>query len=347
MKIMQCPVPDGNASDKITLAHGGGGKLTDRLIREVFYPAFNNRLLGQAHDGAVITLPENRIAYSTDSFVVDPIFFPGGNIGDLAVNGTVNDLACCGARPLYLSAGFILEEGFPIGELVEIVRTMALAAEKAEVQIVTGDTKVVERGKCDKIYINTSGIGVVPKGVEIGPTRAKAGDAVILTGRIGEHGIAVLSQRENLGFESAVKSDTAPLNRLVSKLLAVIPEIHVLRDPTRGGVASTLNEIAETAGVCIEIDESQLPISEAVTAACDLLGLDPLFVANEGILLVFLPEEAADEAVALLRKLEYGRSAAIIGRVTDCPEAIVTLRTTLGNSRVIDRMTGEQLPRIC
>lgn len=347
MRTMQCPLPHNNDRSTISLAHGSGGKQTDELIRDLFFPAFRNSWLEQAHDGAIISLPDSRIAYSTDSFVVDPIFFPGGNIGDLAVNGTVNDLSCCGARPLFLSAGFIIEEGFPIADLNRIVETMAEAARKAEVQIVTGDTKVVERGKCDKIYINTSGIGVVMNGIDIAPNRAQAGDAVIVSGPIGEHGIAILSKRENLGFESNIVSDTAPLNRLVSNLLASIPDVHVLRDPTRGGLSSTLNEIASASHVHIEIDESRLPISAPVTAACDLLGLDPLYVANEGILLIFLPQEKAEEAIHLLHRLTFGGQAAVIGHVTDAPETSVTLRTILGNTRVIDRMQGEQLPRIC
>ena len=294
-------------------------------------------------------MEEGRLAYSTDSFVVDPIFFPGGDIGDLAINGTVNDLACCGARPLYLTAGFILEEGLPLADLQRIVQSMKRAAERAGVQIVAGDTKVVERGKCDKLFINTSGIGIVPPGIRIAPDQATPGDVVICSGPIGLHGITILSARESLGFETDLKSDTASLNILISELLHTIGEVHVLRDPTRGGVSGTLNEIAQDAGVDILLDEDALPIPEAVRAASEMLGLDPLYIANEGLVLVILPESLAEQALPLMRGFEEGRQATVIGRITkqSGEQARVKMKTLYGNYRIIDMLSGEQLPRIC
>ena len=301
--------------------------MTHQLISQVFYPAFRNPLLEQDHDGCVFLMEEGRLAYSTDSFVVDPIFFPGGDIGDLAINGTVNDLACCGARPLYLTAGFILEEGLPLA----------------------GDTKVVERGKCDKLFINTSGIGIVPPGIRIAPDQATPGDVVICSGPIGLHGITILSARESLGFETDLKSDTASLNIMISELLHTIGEVHVLRDPTRGGVSGTLNEIAQDAGVDILLDEDALPIPEAVRAASEMLGLDPLYIANEGLVLVILPESRAEQALPLMRGFEEGRQATVIGRITkqSGEQARVKMKTLYGNYRIIDMLSGEQLPRIC
>ncbi|MFQ7040295.1 MAG: hydrogenase expression/formation protein HypE [Barnesiella sp.] len=333
--------------DHIVMAHGGGGRLTQQLIEEVFHPAFSNPLLDQYHDGAIIDLPLRHIAYTTDSFVVNPIFFPGGDIGDLAVNGTVNDLLSCGATPCYLSAGFIIEEGLPISELKIIVESMKEAAQAAGVSIVTGDTKVVERGKCDKIYINTSGIGIIPAGIDISLKRIKKGDAIILTGGIGNHGVCILSTRENLGFETIIKSDTAALTTMITNLLASIPDIHIMRDPTRGGLSSTLNEIAEGANITIEIEEDKLPVSEEVAAACNLLGLDPLYVANEGTMLIFVPEEQAEDALRLIRRDKHGKQAAIIGHVTDDKESDVYLKMPLGQTRKLDMLSGEQLPRIC
>lgn len=345
---LNCPIPFTD-SDRVLLAHGGGGRLTHQLISQVFYPAFRNPLLEQDHDGCVFPVEKGRLAYSTDSFVVDPIFFPGGDIGDLAVNGTVNDLACCGARPLYLTAGFILEEGLPIADLQQIVRSMRIAADRAGVQIVAGDTKVVERGKCDKLFINTSGIGVVPEGVRIAPDQARPGDVVICSGPIGTHGITILSARESLGFETDLKSDTISLNLLTSELLHKIGQIHVLRDPTRGGVSGVLNEIAQDADVEIILDESSLPIPEAVRAASEMLGLDPLYVANEGIVLVLLPESLAEQALTVMRGFEEGKHATIIGRISAKNGEIgrVKMKTIYGNYRIIDMLSGEQLPRIC
>ena len=342
----ECAIPRNN-HDTIQLAHGGGGKLTQQLISSLFYPYFKNEYLEQEHDSAQITLTSNRIAFTTDSFVVDPLFFPGGNIGDLAVNGTVNDLLCSGATPKYLSVGFIIEEGFPIKDLIEIVDTMAQAAKKAGVYIVTGDTKVIERNRGNQLYINTSGIGLIENKISISPNKVKPEDIIIVTGRIGEHGTCILSTRNNLGFESEVKSDTASLNDIVFNLLANIPDIHVLRDPTRGGLSSTLNEIAQTAHVGIEIEEDALPISDGVNAACELLGMDPLYIANEGILLVFVGAEHANQALDIIKKSEHGENAQIIGRVTKQNDDIVLLKSTFGNKRIIEMMSGEQLPRIC
>jgi hydrogenase expression/formation protein HypE len=288
-----------------------------------------------------------RIAYSTDTFVVSPIFFPGGNIGDLAINGTVNDLACCGAKPKYLTTGFILEEGLPLNDLQRIVLSMQAAAKKANVCIVAGDTKVVERGKCDKIFINTSGIGIVPEGVEIAPGKASPGDVVICSGEIGVHGIAILSARESLGFETNMKSDTAALNHLLNRLVEEIPEVHVLRDPTRGGVATTLNEIAKSAGVEIILDETSLPIPVPVRSASEILGIEPLYIANEGIALIILPENRADKTLAILHQFPEGKKASIIGKVDSQSKAQVKLKTLYGNHRIISMLAGDQLPRIC
>lgn len=343
-----CPLPFDD-TDRVLLAHGGGGRMTHQLISRLFYPAFHNPLLEQDHDGCVFAVEKGRWAYSTDSFVVDPIFFPGGDIGDLAINGTVNDLACCGARPLYLTAGFILEEGLPLADLQRIVVSMRQAARKAGVQIVAGDTKVVEKGKCDKLFINTSGIGIVQEGIQIAPQRARPGDAVICSGPIGAHGMTILSARESLGFETCLQSDTASLNHLLLNLLKEIEDVHVLRDPTRGGVSGTLNEIVQAAAVEITLDEALLPISEAVQAASDLLGLDPLYVANEGIVLILLPENRAAEAVDLLRRYPEGKAATVIGRVSSVTGSrpLVKMTTRYGGTRIVDMLSGEQLPRIC
>ena len=343
---MFCPIPITD-SDCILLGHGSGGRLSHQLINDIFYPAFKNNLLEQNHDGCVFPVKEGRIACSTDSFVVNPVFFPGGNIGDLAINGTVNDLACCGAEPEYLTVGFILEEGLPLADLRHIVTAMKEAAEKAGVRIIAGDTKVVERGKCDKIYINTTGIGIVPQGVDIAPSKAVAGDAIICSGNIGAHGIAVLSARESLGFETELKSDTAALNKMCSCLIQEIKEIHVLRDPTRGGVGTTLNEIANSAKVEIELDEASLPVPEPVRGASEILGIDPLFIANEGIVLVILPEEYAEQAISILHRFPEGRNAARIGRALSQGRSLVKLKTIYGNHRIVSMLAGDQLPRIC
>lgn len=346
MISMQCTIPLYN-HDTIQLAHGGGGKLTQQLIGSLFYKYFKNEYLEQEHDSAQLVLSGKRIAFTTDSFVVDPVFFPGGNIGDLAVNGTINDLLCSGATPQYLSAGFIIEEGFPMKNLEVIVETMAKAAKEAGVYIVTGDTKVIERNRGNQIYINTSGIGVIPDQTSISPLNAKPGDSIIVTGNIGEHGVCILSTRNNLGFESEVKSDTAALTDMVSKLMKQIPDVHVLRDPTRGGLSSTLNEIAQTAHVGIEIEEDKLPVSAGVNAACELLGMDPLFVANEGLLLVFVAKEDTEQALHIIRESKHGANAQIIGKVTESNSGIVLMKGAFGNKRIIEMISGEQLPRIC
>lgn len=343
---LHCPLPF-TESDRVTLAHGGGGRMTHQLISRLFYPAFRNPLLAQDHDGCVFHIPAGNLACSTDSFVVDPLFFPGGNIGDLAVNGTVNDLACCGARPLYLTAGFILEEGLPLKDLYTIVRSMRAAADKAGVQIVAGDTKVVEHGKCDKLFINTSGIGQVPYGIRIAPEQVRPGDAVLCSGPIGAHGVTILSARESLGFETALQSDTASLNRMISELVNTIKEVHVLRDPTRGGVGGTLNEIVQAARVEITLDESLLPVPEAVRAASEILGLDPLYIANEGVVLIILPERYADQALALLHRFPEGKKAARIGSVSAAGKPLVKMKTRYGGHRLVEMLSGEQLPRIC
>jgi hydrogenase expression/formation protein HypE len=343
---LNCPLPVMD-TECILLGHGSGGRLSHKLITDVFYPAFRNPILEQEHDGGVFTVDKKRLAITTDSYVVDPVFFPGGNIGDLAVNGTVNDLACCGAKPLYLTAGFILEEGFFISDLKAIVDSMRIAAEKAGVFIVTGDTKVVERGKCDKIFINTSGVGVLEDGINISPKRACAGDVIICSGPIGVHGITILSTRESLGFETALKSDTASLNGMLNELCAQIKDIHVLRDPTRGGVSSTLNEIAQSSNTEIEIDETLLPIPDVVRSASEMLGLDPLYIANEGVALVMLPASFAKEALQVMRQFPEGEKAVIIGAVTAREGASVKMKTLYGGHRVMTMLSGDQLPRIC
>lgn len=344
---LNCPVPI-TEYKSVLLAHGSGGKLTHQMIEKIFLPQFRNPLLEPLHDGAVFSVNGTRLALSTDSYVISPIFFPGGDIGELAVNGTVNDLAMCGAQPLYLSAGFIIEEGFSVEELWRVVLSMRRAAERAGVLLVTGDTKVVDRGKGDKIFINTSGVGVVDERIAITPSRVEAGDKVLLSGAIAVHGIAIMSVREGLEFETEIKSDTAPLNDMVMKMLAVGGDsIHVLRDPTRGGVASSLNEIAASARVGIEIEEEKIPITEEVRGACEILGLDPLYVANEGKLLAFVSPHVADSVLEAMRNHPYGTEAAIIGEVVDAHAGTVLLRSRIGGLRVVDMLSGEQLPRIC
>ncbi|MDR1500290.1 MAG: hydrogenase expression/formation protein HypE [Tannerellaceae bacterium] len=341
---LYCPIPFDDP-DRVLMAHGGGGLMTARLIESIFYPAFGGSAEA-AHDGYVFDVDGGRMACTTDSFVVKPLFFPGGDIGDLAVNGTVNDIACCGARPLVLTAGFILEEGLLLTDLRRIAASMGRAAAKAGVRIVAGDTKVVERGRCDGLYINTTGIGVVDKGVDIAPGRASAGDVVICSGEIGLHGIAIMSERDGLGFDSALESDTAALNTLVAALIGGTGDIHVLRDPTRGGVAATLNEIALASAVHIAIDEESLPIPQPVRTAAALLGLDPLYIANEGVMLVILPGRYAADALRIMHSLPEGRMARVIGQV-EAGRPSVRLNTPYGGSRVIDMPLGEQLPRIC
>jgi hydrogenase expression/formation protein HypE len=351
--------------DVILMAHGSGGKLSHDLVEKLFVRYFDNPTLLQLEDSAVVPIadPQSpipgspsspppspiRIAFSTDSYVISPLFFPGGDIGKLAVCGTVNDVSMSGARPLWLSAGFILEEGLPMADLERIVASMAATAEQAGVQIVAGDTKVVDRGSADKMFINTAGVGLVPAGVEIAGDRARPGDAILLSGTIGDHGMTIMTQREGLKFDSPLVSDCAPLNGLVADLLAALPAgtLHSLRDPTRGGLATTLNELAGRSNTGIEVEETAVPVREAVRGACELLGLDPLYVANEGKLIAIVAPEVAEAALEALHAHEYGREAAIIGRVVDNHPGRVVLRTPLGSRRVVDMLVGEQLPRIC
>jgi len=341
-----CPVPISDHKE-IVLAHGSGGKLTHQLIQRMVLPQFRNDLLEPLHDGAVFSVNGTRFAFSTDSFVVNPIFFPGGNIGKLAICGTVNDLAMCGAKPLYLSVGFILEEGLDMDDFWRIVQSMKQAAAEAGVLLVTGDTKVVDRGKGDKIFINTSGLGLVEPGVQIHPSRARTGDKIIINGPVAMHGIAIMSVRESLAFETEITSDCASLNGLAEALLRAFPDIHVMRDPTRGGVASALNEIAEQAKIGVHLDEASIPISAEVKGACEILGFDPLYVANEGKLLAIVPPEGANLVLEAMRRHPLGHGAAIIGDVVETHPGFVTMRTRVGGNRVVDMLSGEQLPRIC
>ncbi len=342
-----CPVPVQSA-ETVQMAHGGGGRMTQKLVDTVFVPALRNRALEVLHDGAILDLPPGRVAFSTDSYVINPIFFPGGDIGSLAVHGTVNDLAMCGARPLHLSAGFILEEGLPLADLRRIVMSMGQAAAAAGVSVVTGDTKVVDRGKADCIFINTAGIGVVPEGIEIAPTRAAPGDLVLVNGEIAVHGIAIMSVRQGLQFDTEMVSDSASLHELVALALDVAgSHVHVLRDPTRGGVASALNEIATAADVSIELEERAIPVNEAVQGACELLGFDPLYVANEGKCLAIVAPSHARAVLEAWRRHPLGRDAAIIGQVREEPHGRLVLHTRIGARRIVDMLSGEQLPRIC
>ena len=341
-----CPAPI-TRPEEILLGHGSGGKLTSQLIERVFLPAFRNPLLEALDDQAIFAIGESRVAFTTDSYVVTPIFFPGGDIGELAVNGTINDLAVGGAAPLFLSLAFILEEGLPIEDLRRIVASARRAAEEAGVRIVTGDTKVVGRGSGDKIFINTSGIGVVAPGHDLSSRRVSAGDAILLSGPIGDHGVAILSCREGLAFEGAIESDTAALHTLTGAMLAAYPGIHAMRDPTRGGVAATLVEIATRRSLGIDVDERAIPVRDAVRGACEIFGLDPLLVANEGKLIAFVPEEGADKVLGAMRAHPLGREAACIGRVGEDHPGIVLLRTPIGGDRVLDLPFGESLPRIC
>jgi len=343
---LTCPIPI-SEYPVITMAHGSGGVLSHQLIDKMFLPLFGSPQLNDMHDGAVVDLPPGKIAFTTDSFVIDPIFFPGGNIGELAINGTVNDIACCGAQPLYLSVGLILEEGLPMDDLWKIAQSMKEAAENAGVQIITGDTKVVDRGKGDKIFINTTGIGTVREGVNISPVNCKPGDVIIVSGNIGDHGVAIMSARSGLEFETQITSDTAPLNGMVDAILTVSNHVHVLRDPTRGGVATTLNEIASSSNTGIILEEDKLPVVHEVRGACEILGLDPLYIANEGKLLVIIPESESEPVLSAMQNHPAGKNATIIGKVTDAHPGIVRMTTTIGSSRIIDMLTGEQLPRIC
>jgi len=330
--------------DRVLLGHGSGGKLMHDLIRDHIGSPFGVEGSG---DSAVVDFPARRLAYTTDSYVVNPLFFPGGNIGDLAVNGTVNDLAMAGAEPLYLTAGFIIEEGLSMADLDRIVASMAAAARKAGVRIVAGDTKVVNRGKADGIFINTSGVGALPDGRDIGASKIRSGDKLIVSGALGRHGIAVMAERNGLAFEPPVSSDSRPLAGLVRSMFATAPGIRFMRDPTRGGLATTLKEAALESGLCLTVREGALPIPDGVRGACAMLGLDPLYVANEGVLLAIVGPEAADRLVAAMRAHEYGREAAIVGEVRDSPTAQVLLETDIGGRRIVDMLQGEQLPRIC
>lgn len=331
----------------IQLDQGSGGRATQELVGELFVKSLDNEYLRELNDSAVVTVPGGRIAMTTDSYVVDPVIFPGGNIGSLAVHGTVNDLAMRGAKPLYLTAGFILEEGLSRELLAQIVASMAAAAREAGVLIVAGDTKVVPRGKADKIFINTAGVGIVPPGLQIGGQYARPGDAVLINGTLGDHGLAVLCKREGLAFENEIRSDSASLYGLVAGMLEVCPTIHVLRDPTRGGVATTLNEIAQQSGVGIRLFEDSLPIREDVAGACELLGLDPLYVANEGKVLACVPSASAAAVLDAMRSNPHGKEACQIGEVVATDVGRVFLRTRIGGHRLVDMLRGEQLPRIC
>jgi hydrogenase expression/formation protein HypE len=333
--------------ERIVMSHGAGGKATQTLIEAVFLDAFRNPLLEPLEDAARLHVDGARLALTTDSYVVSPLFFPGGDIGDLAVNGTVNDLSMAGAIPLYLSAGFILEEGFPIADLTRIVASMQAAALRAGVQVVTGDTKVVEKGKADGCYINTAGVGVIGDGISLGVARARPGDAILVSGPIGDHGVTIMLARGELDIEADVVSDTAPLNGLVADLLGSVPGIRALRDATRGGVATILNEIASAAGVGVLVTEDDIPVRPAVRGASELLGIDPMYVACEGTLVAVVDAASSDAALAALRGHPQGREAAVIGRVTADPPGIVQLKTAFGGTRIVDLLVGDPLPRIC
>ena len=334
-------------NDIVLLSHGGGGLRSKQLIQELVVKHLGNPILNKMDDGACLAIAEKKLVFTTDSFVVRPLFFPGGDIGKLAVCGTVNDLAMSGATPLYLSLSFIIEEGFLTSELEKIVASICQAANEAKVQIITGDTKVVNQGSADKLFINTSGIGVVPPAVDISGANAQPGDKVILNGKLGEHGIAVLSQREGLEFNVPVGSDCAPLNRLVAEMLEISSNLHCLRDPTRGGLATTLNEFAQQSNVGIKIEEDSLPVNEAVQAACELLGFDPLHMANEGKLVAVVTPADADKVLAKMRQNRYGAEATIIGEIVKEHPGRVIMKTHLGSSRIVDMPVGELLPRIC
>ena len=343
---LSCPVRL-HAKDTVLLGHGSGGKLSAELIRDVFLPALANPVLSRLDDQAIVNVNGQRLAFTTDSFVVKPLFFPGGDIGSLAVHGTINDLAMGGAQPLFLSAAFIIEEGFPIDQLRRIVTSMEKAASAAGVQVVTGDTKVVERGKGDGVFINTTGIGLVAPGVELSANYARAGDRVLLSGSIGEHGIAILAQREGIEFETTIESDSASLHTLVQSILQTGTGIRCMRDPTRGGLSSALNEIAAQSQVGIELDERAIPLREEVASACELLGLDPLYVANEGKLIAIVAPESVDIVLQAMRQHSLGGQAQIIGTVRAVTPSLVTMRTSLGTIRIVDMLAGDQLPRIC
>jgi hydrogenase expression/formation protein HypE len=334
-------------SEKILLDHGSGGKISHSLTKDIMLPVFDNPMLSKLNDGAILNIGGKKFAFSTDTYVVDPIFFPGGDIGELAVYGTVNDIAMCGGSPLYLSAGLVIEEGFPVSDLKKIIKSMGNASKRAGVKIVTGDTKVVPKGAADKIFINTSGIGVIPDNIDVGCEKALPGDKIILSGTIADHGITVLTQREGMKFTSSVRSDTAPLNHMVEKIFSSGGSIHVLRDPTRGGVGTSLNEIAEKSECGIKIFESRIPVKNEVKSICELLGFDPLYIANEGKLLAFVSPEDSERVLSAVRENEFGKDACIIGEVVSGHPGKVFLETLIGGTRMVDMLTGEQLPRIC
>jgi hydrogenase expression/formation protein HypE len=332
---------------RVDMTHGSGGRAMAQLVEELFLKSFDNEFLRQMNDQATFAVPKGRMVMATDAHVISPLFFPGGDIGCLSVHGTINDVAMAGAKPLYLSASFILEEGFSLADLKRIVESMAHAAQEAGVPIVTGDTKVVEQGKADGVFITTTGVGVVPEGVNVSGDRARPGDRILVSGMIGDHGVAVMSKRENLSFETSLESDTAALHRLVAAMLDVVPDIHCLRDPTRGGLATTLNELARQSAVGMKIRERDIPVRTQVNAACEFLGLDPLYVANEGKLIAICAPEDAERLLTAMRAHPLGADAAIIGEVHEDPHHFVQMQTAFGGSRVVDWLTGEQLPRIC
>ncbi len=334
-------------NDKITLAHGSGGKLTHELVKKLFLPRFNNKALSQLGDSAILPIHGMRIAFTTDSYVVKPLFFPGGDIGRLAVNGTINDLAVVGAEPMFLSAGFIIEEGFELSLLEKVVNSMKEAATLAVVEIVTGDTKVVEKGSVDGLYMNTCGIGIVNNGIYLTTSLIEIGDKIIISGTIGDHGMAVLSERESLGFNSQITSDCAPLSGTIKKILASGAHVKFMRDPTRGGLATTLNEIVNTQKYGIVIEEQTIPVNDGVRALCEILGYDPLYIANEGKVVIVVSAHDADKVYEILKKDSLGKDAAIIGEVVIEPKGKVCLKTVIGGTRVIDMLVGDQLPRIC
>lgn len=335
-------------SEQIVMGHGAGGRMSHQLIQKAFLPAFQNPSLNAGDDAALVEPGlKQKLSISTDAHVVSPLFFPGGDIGKLAVCGTVNDVAMLGAKPLYLTAGFILEEGLSMDTLKQVIESMKQAADEAGVQIVAGDTKVVQKGKADGLYITTAGIGLIRDGVSVSGANAKVGDAVILSGSIGDHGIAVLGARGELGFQSSIQSDVAPLNHMIEAMLDASPNIHVLRDPTRGGLATTLNEIAAQSNIGVVLNEDSIPVHPEVNAACEMLGFDALYVANEGKLICFVPREDADKVLAAMKSTKYGEGAVIIGEVAEEPKGRVLLKTALGSTRVVDMLAGEMLPRIC
>jgi len=343
---LECPIPISDYPS-VTLAHGGGGKLMHQLLEKMVLPAFKNDLLESRHDGAVFPIGNARLAFTTDSYVVRPLFFPGGDIGSLAVNGTVNDLAMCGARPLYLSCGMILEEGLPMETLWAVVQSLKRSSEVAGVQLVTGDTKVVDKGKGDGVFLNTAGIGVIEHGLKIAPTSVREGDAVLLSGDVGRHGIAIMATREGLEFESTIESDCAPLHGSVSRMIEAGLDVHCLRDLTRGGLGTTLIEIAEASRLQVAIEETKIAVRDDVAGACEVLGFDPIYLANEGRMVVFVPQKEADRALEILRTGPGGEFASQIGTVkTDAP-GLVTLKSRIGTTRIVDMLSGEQLPRIC